>query len=303
MKSYRHSLPPLDGLIFFEAAARHMSFSAAAAELLVTQTAVSKRIQQLEAHLGVALFQRSGRVLALTEEGRKLSQQTGILLDFAESALASITARPETPVRIAANSAVSMFWLSPLLRQFGLSDQASPVELVISDMPAALHSSDNDIAILHGTGNWPGRIAVPLFPDVLVPVISPQLATQMGIGCGQSLSLIAPETRPPLLNFPRVTPEWTNWDNWDNAQSMKGWQQVNCGTYARSVGAALEGKGIALASPFILAAELKDGQLMQLSPIAQSAHHAYYITQTSTRSITAEAICLLGLLSRRNERS
>ena len=164
MKNYRHSLPPLDSLIFFEAAARHLNFSDAAEELLVTQTAVSKRIRQLEDHLGVALFIRSGRMIDLTDEGRKLAEQSSILLDFANNALASVATRPDAPVRIAANNAVSLFWLAPRLKNFGLSDQACSVEMVSSDQPDALQDTQNDIVILHGIGSWKGASSSTAVP-------------------------------------------------------------------------------------------------------------------------------------------
>jgi len=298
MKKYRRSLPPLDSLIFFEAAARYLSFSAAAQELLVTQTAVSKRIRQLEDHLGVALFLRTGRVITLTDEGRKLADQSAILLDYAETALASVAARPDAPVRIAVNSAVSLFWLAPQLKAFGLSDQACPVELVSSDQPATLQDAENDIAILHGTGSWEGRIAFPLFPDLLVPIISARLAGRAGISSGQSLSLIPAEQRPPLLNFPRITPDWTNWDNWGSAYEVADWPRTDCGTYARSIGAALEGLGIALASPYILSAELEAGQLLQLTPVVQSTRYAYFLSHKESPDLRPDALRLLNYLSR-----
>ncbi|MFW8634881.1 LysR family transcriptional regulator [Cribrihabitans pelagius] len=300
MKNYRRSLPPLDSLIFFEAAARRLSFSEAAEELLVTQTAVSKRVRQLEAHLGVALFLRAGRMIELTESGRKLAGQCATLLDFTESALSGIAARPDTPVRIAANSAVSLFWLSPRLKRFELSDLACPVELVASDQPSALLDSANDIAILHGSGAWPGRVSAPLFPDVLVPVISPGLARTAGIGPGEPLSRLLPQSRPPLLNFPRLTPEWTNWDNWGEAAEVGGWARADCGTYARSIGAALEGRGIALASPAILASELASGALIRLGPAAQSPRLGYFLSHSAQQPPRAEAARLTGFLSDEN---
>lgn len=296
MKRHRHSLPPLDSLIFFEAAARHLNFSDAAGELLVTQTAVSKRIRQLEDHLGVALFLRSGRAIELTDEGRKLAEQSSILLDFAQTALASVASRPDAPVRIAANSAVSLFWLAPRLRAFGLSEQACPVELVSSDQPATLQDIENDITILHGAGIWEGREAIPLFPDLLVPIISARLAERSRIQPGQSLLLIDADKRPPLLNFPRITPDWTNWDNWGNAGEVANWPRTDCGTYARSIGAAFEGEGIALGSPHILSAELDAGRLLQLAPVAQSTRYAYFLTHSDTGSLRPDAKRLLDYL-------
>lgn len=289
MKRYRGKLPPLDGLIFFEAAARHGSFSDAAGELLVTQTAVSKRVRQLEDHLGVALFLRSGRVIELTAEGRKLAEQSAILLDFAENLLSSIAGRADAPVRISANSAISLFWLAPRLKVFGLSDQACAVEMVSSDQPAALMDPDNDISIQHGTGDWQDRIVLQLFPDVLVPVISASLAQELELAPHQPLAGIQPALRPPLLNFARVTPDWSNWNNWGGMGDLTGWALRDCRTYARSVGAALEGQGIALANPHILSEELRSGRLLQLAPAQESMRHAYFLTYPRTRGLRPEA--------------
>ncbi len=276
-----------------------MSFSASAEELLVTQAAVSKRIRQLEDHLGMALFLRNGRMIEITDEGRKLAEQCSILLDFAETALDSVGTRPDAPVRIAANSAVSLFWLSPRLKRFGLSDMACPVELVSSDHPDTLQDQANDISILHGDGVWKDRLSIPLFPDVLVPVLSVQRAAQAGLQSGYPLSLAPEATRPPLLSFPRVTPDWTNWDNWGNTGELDGWPRVECGTYARSIGAALDGDGIALANPHILSSELETGQLVQLAPMAQSTNKAYFLTYANARFLGDQVTRLLSYLSRK----
>ncbi len=230
----------------------------------------------------MALFVRTGRVIDLTDEGRKLADQSAILLDFAQRALASIATRPDAPLRIAANSAVSLFWLGPRLKDFGLSEHACPVELVSTDQPGTLQDGSNDIAILHGTGEWPGRVASPLVPDLLVPVIAPSLADKASIMSGQSLSLIEAKELAPLLNFPRVTPDWTNWDNWENTGLVSGWPRIECGTYARSIGASLQGTGIALANPHFLSAELNEGSLVQLGPSAQSTRCAYFLTYADT---------------------
>ncbi|MGO1119199.1 LysR substrate-binding domain-containing protein [Rhodovibrionaceae bacterium A322] len=279
MKSYRHTLPPLDVLLFFEAAARHLNFTEAAAELLVSQTAVSKRVRQLEDHLGLPLFLRDGRRLELTEAGYKLKEQSQALLDYAQSSLQSLAAAPDLPVRIAANSAISLFWLSPHLKAFGLSAQACAVELVTSDRTADLLSPDNDLAVLHGNGKWQGLIATPLFPDSLSPVMSKSLAEKLEIAPGTDLQDLTPDQRSPLLTFTRLEPSWTNWDNWGGADQVTNWPRVVCNTYAQSIGAALSGQGIALASASVLSQELSNGDLLMLGPTVVSQQRAYYLAQ------------------------
>ena len=145
-----------------------------------------------------------------------------------------MAAPPNAPTRIAANSAVSLFWLTPRLKKFGLLDQACPVTFVSSDQSDVLHDSQNDIAILHGSGIWKGRVAIPLFPDLLAPIISPVLAERLGLQSGQSLSQVDVDKRPPLLTFPQTTSDWTSWNKWGSSENVHGWQQTDC-QYLRAV--------------------------------------------------------------------
>ncbi|MCG7623410.1 LysR family transcriptional regulator [Epibacterium sp. Ofav1-8] len=297
MKNYRRNLPPLDGLMFFEAAARHMNFSRAAEELLVSQTAVSKRIQQLEAHLGRALFLRDGRRLRLTAEGESLRDHASLLLDFAEMTLSNLIQRPDAAVRIAANSAVSLFWLTPRLRSFGLSAEAAPVEMVTTDQIGALLDGGNDLAILYGNGHWEGMDCVSLFADVMLPVAAPEVAAQMRPD--RCLADHDPETAPPLLTFDRLSPDWTNWQNWPGLPNLAGWKTLPCRTYAQSIGRALQGDGIALGSRHLLDFELSSGALVPLLPELPHPRNGYYLAHQTNRPLSDAATRLYrSLLSR-----
>ena len=112
MKSYRKSLPPLDSLLFFNAVANNRSLNSAAEELFVTQAAVSKRIQRFEEWLGTPLFSRDGRKPSRSpKQAAGLAADVEIALDFLERAIDKVKAPEQPVVRIAANAAVSMFWL------------------------------------------------------------------------------------------------------------------------------------------------------------------------------------------------
>jgi len=295
MKHYRRNLPPLDGLMFFEAAARHMNFSRAAEELLVSQTAVSKRIQQLEAHLGRALFHRDGRKLQLTAEGESLREHASLLLDFAEMTLSNLTQRPDAAVRIAANSAVSLFWLTPRLRSFGLSAEAVPVEMVTTDQISALLDGGNDLAILYGNGGWEGMTSALLFEDVMLPVAAPALAARLDPS--RPLGDQDATTALPLLTFDRISPDWTSWQNWPGLPNLTGWQQLPCRTYAQSIGRALQGDGIALGSRHLLDFELNSGALVPLTPELPHPRNGYHLAHQANRPLTEAAsrlhTCLL----------
>lgn len=149
MDSRRKSLPPLDTLVFFEAALRAGSFSAAASELYVSQAAVSKRIKQLENWLGAELFERGARSLTPTQAGAQLADPVAMALDYLQGALTQVRSPTSPTLRIAANSAVSVFWLFKRLKSFALSPASCPIETIIKDDPRELLSETNDIAIVY----------------------------------------------------------------------------------------------------------------------------------------------------------
>ena len=203
MKRYRSSLPPLDALIFFEAAARENSFTRSAAELNVTQAAVSKRIRELEAHLGVPLFERRGRKLVLTRAGAALHDKTVMALEFLDSACKSLRDDGGEIVRIAANTAISHFWLGPRLKTFGLTDPPPAVEVRTSDRLSDIVDGENDLAVIYGYGDTPGWECTRLFPERLVAVASPDYLQSSGLGEQGRLDRIDGQTaaRLVLLNF------------------------------------------------------------------------------------------------------
>lgn len=289
MKKYRSFLPPLDALLFFEAAARRMSFTAAATELFVTQAAVSKRIRQLEDFLGVPLFLRDGRRLALTPEGAQLRDNAVMVFDYLETAVRALPGSGGSTVRIAANSAVSLFWLQPRLRAFGLSDRACPINLVTADNIAAQLASENDLAIVYCTGKIDGWRLLPLLEERLMPVAAPDFLARMGLPAEAAFPGDWRGTGPVLLDFPRLAPDWTTWDVWSRRLAQHGmageagmagvvdWPRRKCATYAQTIGAALKGEGIALGSTTLLDAELAAGALVALNAPGLDTGSGYYL--------------------------
>ena len=159
MERLRKSLPPLDILSFFDAVIRNGSFTAASSELYVSQAAVSKRIRQLEDWLGTTLFERGTRSLATTSAGAKLAEPVAMALDYLTTSLEGIRSPAKPAVRIAANNAVSVFWLFPRIKAFAFSEASCPIETVVSDDPAALLSSGHDLAIIYASAppeGWKG---------------------------------------------------------------------------------------------------------------------------------------------------
>lgn len=299
MKNYRRSLPSLDGLVFFEAAARHNSFTGSASELSVTQAAVSKRIAELEQRLGVKLFHREGRKLSLTGAGLRLQERVATALEFLDDACRSVARQEPISIRIAANSAVSLFWLGPCLRRFGLSPEAVPVTVITTDSLGEQLDAANDLAILHGTGDTPGWAADLLFQDELVPVASPSYMAANGIDTGLEAAGPAGAGKLTLLEYERLAPDWTNWTIWVDRvgpAELRGARMLRFGSYAQSVGAAIDGQGIALGSIDLLGEELRTGRLAVVPGHSYCTGRGYYLAHPRDRILSGAVASLRSCL-------
>lgn len=284
MESYRKSLPPLDTLVFFEAAMRHLNFTEAAEELFVTQAAVSKRIRQLETWLGVDLFERSGRRLIPTEAGDYLAEKTGMTLDYLDQALRTIKVPSHPVVRIASVTALATFWLQPKLRDFALSDEACPFNLVTADELGDLLTPQHDLVILHGEDRFAGWNAELLFKEEIVPVGTPEVIEAAETGLA--------EESPALLNFARMAPNWTDWNVWIQ---RTGWTEfrrspvLDCASYNQTVGRALKGQGLALGALPLLQDEIASGDLVAMNSRTLSTGKGYFIAWPKSRPLSKEA--------------
>lgn len=288
MESYRKNLPPLDTLTFFESAARHRSFTAAARELFVSQAAVSKRIRQLEDWLRAPLFERRGRGLVLTAAGARLAERVAVSLDFLDQAISELRAPASPVVSIASMTAVAMFWLQPRLRAFGLGDEACAFSLVSTDTQGELLRPAHDLVVIYCDGRVPGWQGRRLFGEKLVPVAAPDL-----LGRTRSLAALAQDAdRPPLLDYPRRGPDWIDWGRWaaltGNA-AVADWPKRPCASYTQSIGLALRGAGIALGSLPLLQSEIAAGRLCPLAPEELVTGMGYYLLWRDGAALSPDA--------------
>jgi LysR family glycine cleavage system transcriptional activator len=298
MKRYRASLPPLDTLVFFEAAYRRKSFTAGAGELNVSQAAVSKRIWQLEAWIGEALFVREGKRLVPTPLGDKLFQTTSMTLEFLQRGLGALREEAHRPLSIGANTAVGMFWLTPHLRAFGLSAEACPTRLITSDNPQDLFNGGNDLTVTYGDGTLADRTTTLLFPEKLTPVAAPQIAALFGNSL-RSIQDVPPAVRPKLLNYERASPDWVDWRVWFHRLSFgnfDAWPVETLSTYSQTIGEAIDGRGIALGSIWLLGAELQAGVLQRVSRDVLLSGRGYYVSYANRTVLSAGARHLINHL-------
>ncbi|MBI5132427.1 MAG: transcriptional regulator GcvA [Rhodopseudomonas palustris] len=183
-------LPSLNGLRAFEAAARHLSFTLAAAELNVTQTAISHQIKRLEQELGVKLFVRQNRALTLTPQAR--DYLPGIRAAFNDLRLATdrlLRKDNDRVLTVSTLSSLAAKWLLPRLSAFQEAHTGIDVRITTSTALVDFAKDDVDAAIRYGRGRWPGLRADWLMADQLFPVCSPALLTGgRPLACPQDLA-------------------------------------------------------------------------------------------------------------------
>jgi len=172
-------LPPLGALRAFEAAARHLNFTRAGAELFVTQAAISHQVRQLEAWLGVTLFTRRGHALALTDAGTRYLAGISAALDHIATVTAQIYVPEDRPLSVTALPSFAACWLASRLGGFRACHPDLEVRLK-SDATLWSFSDDRfDFGIRSGLGTWPGLRSVLIAPEALTPLCTPDVAARL----------------------------------------------------------------------------------------------------------------------------
>jgi LysR family transcriptional regulator, glycine cleavage system transcriptional activator len=266
----RH-LPSLNGLRAFEAAARHVSFTLAAAELNVTHAAVSRHIRELELRLGTKLFHRTGRGVELTGDGEQLAHDLTPGFDL----LAAATSRFATPrgkqhLVISSEVPFAALWLVPRLG--GLTAKCPTVDLVLDPSNRLVDFSKNeaDVGIRYGAGVWPGVIATKIYDSDVSPVCSPSFLKRHGITSPrdlQSAMLIQEDTKQ-------------HWCEWLDAAKSSGALTASGPTLKGhlAIAAAEAGQGFALADGIQAGDALQAKRLVRPFDISVR-HQAYYLVR------------------------
>jgi LysR family glycine cleavage system transcriptional activator len=259
LRSKTRKLPPLHALRAFEAAARRLSFKDAAAELSVTPTAVSHQIRQLEDLLGVRLFERRSRAIALTPQGKVLYPVLRDGFDGFALAISSLKSRRlRRVVTLSATVAFAARWLLPRVASFRRMNPGMDLRLHASDEPVDLRTGAVDAAIRYGSGRYADLVSEPLFRDTFAPVCSPRLAP-----CG-------PEdlARHTIIRFEWTKPRKDNptWERWLAQAGLANVQpaaELILTDESHAIQAAIAGQGIALLSLVLIADELAAGTLVR----------------------------------------
>ncbi len=266
----------LDLLRVFESAARQLSFTAAAAELGTTQPAVSQQIKRLEKELGVRLFDRIHRGIALTEAGQLLQQHVQLGLESIDAGLAAVTAQNQHEVlQVATDFAFAAYWLMPRLPRFRQANPQLDVSLITSDRSMTALRSDIDVAITFGDGRFKHGEAHRLFSEEVFPVCSPRLleGRQLPLAKEQLVGL-------PMLHLqPEVASRWFDWAGLFQALGIT--QQpspaaLRFDNYTLLIQAAIAGQGVAIGWRHLVDELLEQGMLCRVIAESAESRFGYY---------------------------
>jgi len=271
-------MPPFDSLYVFSVAARHMSFTAAAAELHRTQSAVSHRIKGLEREVGVLLFRRHIRGLELTRAGEALAHQLNQSIADISRTLSGLDRTEEARrLRVTMLPSVASRWLMPRLPRFYQKHPDIQVQVIADARVVDLRAEDVDLAIRFGTGRYRGYQATLLMKDQILPVCSPQLiAGRAAIDSIESL-LELPLLHDSAAEGDRSLSDWRSWlDQLGRRElSSRAGQRFNHAGLA--IEAAVHGLGVSIARLSLVADHLSNGTLICPLPFATATAFAYYL--------------------------
>jgi DNA-binding transcriptional LysR family regulator len=282
-----YDLPSLTSLAIFEAAARHLSFKRAAAELNITTGAVSKQIKAIEDELGVPLFVRGANVgVSLTPAGEDLY---GVLSSsFSRAAEVVRTIKrgdPSKNVTLACSDAFATIWLIPRMPDFWARFPEVTVDHLISDNSRDYRRAEVELRVRYGLGAWADETAEPLFDDTIYPVCGPGFAAQHRDATAEAL----PEL--PLLHVDWADPDWADWDEvFRRAQIPHGPNKGRrFSKFAVAIQAAQADQGIAVGWHRLCRHLLRDGKLVRLTDLEMPAPGGYYLTWNQRRTLSPAA--------------
>ena len=280
MNSRRPPAFPLDLLRGFDAVARHLSFTRAADELHLTQSAVSRQIATLEERLGVALFTRRTREVALTDAGAALHREAAAALGQLDAAIARVRATPAARgVTVTCSVGVASLWLLPRLPRLREVHAGIDVRIAADNRIVDLERSDVDVAIRYGRAEQVPEGTVRLFVEQVVPVCSPQLPRRLPLRRAADLA------RHVLLHYDDPDRRWPFcWPVWletHGAANLQAAGHLHFSHYDQVVAAALAGHGVALGREPLTRDLLRERRLVAPLGARSDSNRGYFLLVSS----------------------
>lgn len=269
-------LPPLNALRAFEAAARALSFTRAAAELGVTPAAVSHQIKALEAHVGGPLFRRLTRALILTDAGQAALPALRDGFDRLADGVERMRAHEATgELRVSAAPTFAARWLLPRLGRFNAAHPDIDIRIDATAQVVDLSRDGVDLAIRYGPGEYAGMRADRLLADdTVVPVCGPALCAALRTPAdlaGQTLLHV---------DWGGQATSWPDWEMWLKAAGVAGVDATRGPVFGQedmAMRAAADGQGVALASTMLSAGDLAAGRLVRPFALALPVDFDYFV--------------------------
>jgi len=272
------TLPPLAAIRVFESAARHMSFTRAAAELGMTQAAVSYQIKLLEERLGAPLFLRQPRALQLTEAGQWLAPRTSEAFELLREAYARFGEREQATLIVNTMHTFAAQWLSPRLGKFQLQHPKIAVRMETTQRLVDFSREEVDVVVRSGKGKWHGLASLKLVDVRFTPMVSPELAAKVG----------GLKTHEDLLKVPLLDPVDPWWDRWFEAHqlpisALSREDAPSIMLQTITAGAAVAGAGAALLIPEFFELEVAAGRLIAPYEALSEDGNAYWLAYPEGR--------------------
>lgn len=283
MAGKRYRLPPLNFIGGFEAAARHLSFTKAADELRITQSAVSKQVKAIEDHLGVVLFERRTRELVLTAEGQQFYRTATALLDWLQDETDKLKSGGKVQqIGVTASSSFASLWLIPRLKRFRKLYPDVDVHIAASLDILNLERSRLDLAIRYCPPEAAPEGAIRLFDHAIVPVCSPALAGDASYPLQRPADL----RHHVLLHDTYATgrTSYVDWESWFAAVRLPDLQPAGAlyfNHYEQVIQAAVQGQGVALGISPLVNDLLQSGALIAPFDTSVPFPRACFIVKSS----------------------
>jgi LysR family glycine cleavage system transcriptional activator len=276
-------LPPLVELRAFDAAARHLSFKKAAAELGVTPTAISHQIRLLERYCGRALFRRRPRPLSLTEAGARLFPVIRDGLEAFATAIAAVKRDGDKqPLRVTTTNAFASRWLVPRLPRWRKVRPDAPLDVIGTDSVLDLHAGDADVAVRYARTSPTDGISTEILLDTFWPVCSPRLLCS-----GERLKKAADLRGHVLVHCywspsDLGAPTWQRWlsaarSKWRDVPEFKDMDHLSFREELHAIEAVIAGQGIGIFSNVIVAQELAAGTLVKAFGVGLPGYRFYVV--------------------------